>query len=97
MSHQSMSRQIGAHNPYGFADRLQRMGMTHPRAGGEVIANSSDADSPFFLWKLPKSTDPRLIRGIDAGKGMTNAEIDNMYISEQENHAFDQSMGVSGM
>ena len=94
---QPMSRQIGSRNPYGFADRLQRVGVTRYRAGGEVNANSSDAGSPFIRWKLPKATDPQLIRGIDVGKGMTSPEVDHMFDAERENHAFDQSMGVSGI
>jgi len=92
-----MSRQIGSRNPYGFADRLQRVGVTRYRAGGEINANSSDAGSPFILWKLPKATEPQLIRGIDVGKGMTSSEVDHMFDAERENHALDQSMGVSGI
>jgi hypothetical protein len=93
-----MSRQVGSRNQHGFVNRLQRVGMTLPRAGAEILANSSDANSPMFIWTIPKTTDVvRLIRGIDAGKGLTSSEIDNMYDAERENHVEDHSMGVSGI
>jgi hypothetical protein len=93
-----MSRQVGSRNQKGFVNRLQRVGMTHPRGGGEILANSSDAGSPKFIFKIPRSSDnTKLIRGIDAGKGMTADEFDNMYDIERENHDTDISMGVSGI
>jgi hypothetical protein len=87
----------GSWNEAGMVNSLLRKGFTGNNCGAELIANCIDARSPKIKWEIIDINDEKKIRLTDYGTGMNSESVDSMFDIFRQNHANDESMGVSGL
>jgi hypothetical protein len=93
----SIGLSCGSWNEAGMVNSLSRKGFTGNNCGAELIANCIDARSTKAKWDIIDKNNEKKIRLTDYGTGMNSKSIDSMFDIFRQNHANDESMGVSGL
>jgi len=86
------SQSAGSINERGYINGMNKKGFNLSRCVSELTANSLDAKAKNVTWDVTRD----FIKIIDDGRGMTNAELINMWDCQRENHSEQITTGVSG-
>ena len=89
----SFEERCGSWDESGLLASLYRKGFTPNKCFTELLANSNDAQSTQFLWKITW----QYIKLVDDGIGMNYKKLTEMFDMFKSNNNKKKTMGVSGL